>query len=453
MTAKKKAPELATMLVDPSVPLDQRKRTFMHLCMDPSEESQKVLQNVLEAAASAKGEDLYKKKLEELEEKIKEMESGPLRYATFIKMINPKGLFPRAHVLLQDGTAAFTVVPDAQLVKQLECGDTVLLEATGKALLFRDALSNDTGEEAKLERRIDADRVEVSIREQERHVYRTSQKLTEKLDSKEVVMGSTLLVCTRRAVAFDAIPKQDGHSHYRYLVREPVPDIQVERDIGSPPAFIDELTEHVGGEMDDPSLGRKYKRRRSKMKLLTGVSGSGKTLCIQGYWRRMYEVMSAKTGVPIEHLPPRVLRLRMSEVLSKWLGESDKQLDRFFDEVEQLAEEKFVGPDGTEYTLPVLAIGEEVDSLARSRGSDTEAVYDRIQTTALQRLDTTCQKLRDRLIIFLFTTNVPHLVDPAFLRRAGGTIERFGRLTQRSFIAVLTKHLRGLPIWSPNVNG
>jgi SpoVK/Ycf46/Vps4 family AAA+-type ATPase len=143
----------------------------------------------------------------------------------------------------------------------------------------------------------------------------------------------------------------------------------------------------------------------------------------------------------------------MSEVLSKWLGESDKQLDRFFDEVEQLAEEKFVAPDGQEYTLPVLAIGEEVDSLARSRGSDVEAVYDRIQTTALQRLDTTCQKLKDRLIIFLFTTNVPHLVDPAFLRRAGGTIERFGRLTQRSFVSVLGKHLRGMPCYVERLNG
>ena len=58
----------------------------------------------------------------------------------------------------------------------------------------------------------------------------------------------------------------------------------------------------------------------------------------------------------------------------------------------------------------------------------------------------TCQKLGDKLVIFLFTTNVPHLVDPAFLRRAGGTTERFGRLTKKSFQSVLAKHLRGLPL-------
>jgi hypothetical protein len=48
-------------------------------------------------------------------------------------------------------------------------------------------------------------------------------------------------------------------------------------------------------------------------------------------------------------------------------------------------------------------------------------------------------------VIFLFTTNVPHVVDPAFLRRAGGTTERFGRLGRRAFLAVLHKHLSGLP--------
>jgi ATP-dependent 26S proteasome regulatory subunit len=453
MTAKKKAPDVQTMLIDPAVPLDNRKKVLMHLCMDPSEESQKVVVGLLEAAGKANGEALWYKKAEELEELKKQMENGPLRYGTFVKMVDPSGVFPRAQIALQDGTIAFTVVPDEELRKKLRCGDTVLLEAAGKAVLFRDPVGVETGEEGKLERRIDAHRVEVSIRDQERFVFRLSHDLEGKLDAGDVPMGSTLLVCPRRWVAFDAVPKQDGLSHYRYLSRETAPDVVVERDIGSPPAFISELTEHLRMEMDDPHIGRRYKLRRSKMKLLTGVSGSGKTLCIQGFWRQMYEVMSEKTGVPIEQLPPRVLRLRMSEVLSKWLGESDKQLDRFFDEVEQLADEKFIGPDGKEHHLPVLAIGEEVDSLARTRGGDLDGVYDRIQTTALQRLDTTCQKLKDKLIIFLFTTNVPHLVDPAFLRRAGGTIERFGRLSQRSFVAVLTKHLRGLPCYAANGNG
>jgi SpoVK/Ycf46/Vps4 family AAA+-type ATPase len=267
--------------------------------------------------------------------------------------------------------------------------------------------------------------------------------LRARLDAGEVVPGGSLLVCPRRGVAFDAIPKQEGLSHFLYLDKSPVPDVVIDRDIGSPPAFLDELTEHVRMEMLAPEVGRRYRLRRSVMKLLTGVSGTGKTLCIQGFWRRMYEVVGEVTGVPVDDLPQRVLRLRLAKVLSKWLGESDKQLDRFFDEVDELAEQVFTAPDGTAYHLPVLVICEEADGLGRTRGE--EAIYDRIQTTLLQRLDVTCQKLKDRLVIFLFTTNVPHLVDPAFLRRAGGTTERFGRLNKRGFAAVLAKHLRGLP--------
>src|SRR6185503_12073395 len=107
--------------------------------------------------------------------------------------------------------------------------------------------------------------------------------------------------------------------------------------------FIEKLANLVRLEMTNPSLRRRYRLRRCLMTLLSGVSGSGKTLAIHALWRRLYEVMSEVTGVPVAQLPPRVFRLKLSEVLSMWLGESDKNLDRFFAEIEQMADEKFVG--------------------------------------------------------------------------------------------------------------
>jgi SpoVK/Ycf46/Vps4 family AAA+-type ATPase len=96
----------------------------------------------------------------------------------------------------------------------------------------------------------------------------------------------------------------------------------------------------------------------------------------------------------------------------------------------------------------VLIILEEVDGLGRARGH--EAVHDRILTTVLQSLDPGRLELSDRLIIVLATTNEPHLVDPALLRRVGGSIEHFTRLKRRSFIAVMEKLTRGLPTASHN---
>ena len=60
------------------------------------------------------------------------------------------GAAPRAHVVLQDGTSAYPVIPDVDLALTLRCGDAVLLEAQGRALLYRAPGPNGTGEQARL---------------------------------------------------------------------------------------------------------------------------------------------------------------------------------------------------------------------------------------------------------------------------------------------------------------
>jgi hypothetical protein len=96
----------------------------------------------------------------------------------------------------------------------------------------------------------------------------------------------------------------------------------------------------------------------------------------------------------------------------------------------------------------VLVICEEIDALARQRGSD--AIHDRIQATLLTSLDPARGLFRDRLVLVVCTTNAPGLVDAAFRRRAGGTVSNFGRLDRSAFRAVLHKHLSGRPFRRQN---
>jgi SpoVK/Ycf46/Vps4 family AAA+-type ATPase len=98
--------------------------------------------------------------------------------------------------------------------------------------------------------------------------------------------------------------------------------------------------------------------------------------------------------------------------------------------------------------LPVLVLCEEIDALARQRGSD--AIHDRIQTTLLTSLDPARSLFRDRLVLVLCTTNAPGLVDSAFRRRVGGTVTSFGRMDRFAFQAVLRKHLRDRPFRRAN---
>ncbi|MHC4430057.1 MAG: hypothetical protein ACYS0D_15870, partial [Planctomycetota bacterium] len=70
-----------------------------------------------------------------------------------------------------------------------------------------------------------------------------------------------------------------------------------------------------------------------------------------------------------------------------------------------------------------------------------------IQTTLLQRLDHTSNSvLRDRLVVIFATTNVSHLVDPAWLRRVGGETWTFGRLQRGAFASVMRRRLGDVPV-------
>jgi hypothetical protein len=449
---KNKSTSPATiMLADSSVPMPQRIQLLKALVNDANPEAQTLVATLIEAMAAAEAENVHAEKAKQLTELLQAMEEGPLRNAAFIEMLdNIQSGIRHAAVMLDDGIVAYTVVPDEELAKSLVRGDRVILDFKGRALLRKVPANWKVGEEARFERRLDDLHIELTLRDHERHVFIAAQGLMDELKAGKVEPGAALVVNARQSMAFHALPPQDGLSHYRYLQKNtPVPNVDAERDIGCPPKCIKELTDLIRLEMTKPDLRRRYRLPRCVMKLLAGVSGSGKTLAINAIWRKMYQVMSEVTGVPIDQLPPRVFKLRMNEVLSKWLGDSDKNLSLFFKEVEQLAAEPWIAPDGKSWTLPVLSILEELDGLSRARNQD-EPVYGRILTTALQALDSTREELRGRFIIFIGTTNEPQLVDSAFMRRIGGTAEQFGRLDRKGFVSVLQKHLRSLPFVSDN---
>jgi len=146
-------PGIHKMLFDGAVPLDHRKRLLAHVCADDSPECAAIAESVLNAAAAGSPDERKEQAIQKLNELIQAMEAGPLRYATFLRMLPPRNGVPRAHVVLQDGTSAFTVLAEEALAESLQCGDTVLLEAQARALLFLDPDRPDTGEEARLERR------------------------------------------------------------------------------------------------------------------------------------------------------------------------------------------------------------------------------------------------------------------------------------------------------------
>jgi len=435
-------------LLDPSLSPAHRLAMLREVLSQDGPEADELLARILSALAEKNADAALKQRLAEVETLLKQMQEGPLRLAVFLQLLPPTGGPAQALVLIEDGATACTVVPDAELAKGLRRGERVLLEARGHALLFRAPTPRWTGEEALFERRLDDQRLEVTLRGHERAVFYASQELMEKCDAQAFKPGAALVVNPRLAFAFDVLPPQIGLAHYRFLDQGPVPRVTVQDHVGAPPQVIEEVAEHVRLAFYHRATLAEYGQRLCYTRLLCGSSGTGKTLAVQAMHRRIYEIASEFTGVPVDQLPPRLFRLENNLVLSKWLGESDQNLDRFFDEVQQLAAEPFTTPDGRQVELPVLVVIEEADGVARSRGQDP--LLDRIFSVTLRRLDPNRPGLSDKLVIVLATTNEPQIVDAAFLRRVGGAVETFGRLDQAAFRAVLHKHVQRLPLASNN---
>jgi ATP-dependent 26S proteasome regulatory subunit len=444
-------PAVMLMFADQSVPWMHRAMMLKELLENINPATEAMVLRVLELLANNNGEAVYREKNKKLDALLKEIHEGPMRVARFVELAHRNGNpCPQALVVLDDGTFAFAAVRDEADTKNLRLGDRVILDGKARLLLYGAPSNLKVGEEARLERKIDDQHLEVTIRGDERSVVLAPASLMSEITEGKVPSGSTLVLNLRQGMALGSLPKPDGFSHFQFLDKGPVPDVVVERDIGSPPKVIKEVANHIRQEMCAPEVRRRMRLRSCLMRILTGVSGSGKTLAVQAIHRQMYEIMSEVAGVGMDKLPCRVFRLRQSKLLSMWLGESDKNIDRLFDEIEQLAAEPYITPDGRKLRLPLLVVIEEVDGFARSRNSGADAIYDRLLTSLLQRLDPNREGLREKLVVFLATTNEPQIVDAAFLRRIGGKVSVFGRLKRSGFTSVLQKHVRGLPAFSNN---
>jgi len=173
--------------------------------------------------------------------------------------------------------------------------------------------------------------------------------------------------------------------------------------------------------------------------LLTGPSGCGKTLTLRAFLTDFDRLLAERTGRT--DLGSRVIRVKVAELLSEWLGRSDKNVEELFNDIQAVASAEVETARGERLRLPVVVILEEVEGIARRRGGHEAAVYDRILTTLLQRLDGPTDDLARLPLFVLSTSNRPDLIDAAMRRRLG-VQARFTRLDREGLAAVLDKKLR-----------
>lgn len=378
---------------------------------------------------------------------FEQLEQGPSRLAYFREMLTDT----QAVVALNDGSETNVLGSAPNMLENLKPGTMVSVDHKGSVILAVHALQSKSGELMTLERVLPDGRMEMNHDGRGSVVCWPADKLANEIKAGTVKAGARIIVKPGPQMAVEALPEPDGLNRYRYLVQLPVPNVVAERDMGNPPKWLSRLRSFLKKALFNPKLLDRYGLRRMITILLEGVAGGGKTYSIMAGQRIMYQMISELVDEPIDTLPHRTLRMKASQVFSMWLGESDKNMDRFFDEMEELSG-KPVKVGRKEYKLPVFCVVEEFEAIGRHRGGHdgTGGAFDRILTSFLQRLDATRPELKDKTIVFVCTSNEPHLIDHAALRRIGGVIEHIGMLCKDSFPKVLAKHVAKIPIESDN---
>ena len=195
-----------------------------------------------------------------------------------------------------------------------------------------------------------------------------------------------------------------------------VPKVKWE-DIGGLEHAKQELREAVEWPLKYPDVFSAANIKPPKGILLYGPPGTGKTL--------LAKAVANESNA-------NFISVKGPELLSKWVGESEKHVREMFRKARQVA--------------PCVIFFDEIDSLAPRRGGITgdAHVTERVVSQLLTELDG-LEELKD--VVVIAATNRPDLIDPALLRP--GRIERHIYIPPPDKEArkeIFKIHLRGKPL-------
>ncbi|MGC9182371.1 CDC48 family AAA ATPase [Caldisphaera sp.] len=218
------------------------------------------------------------------------------------------------------------------------------------------------------------------------------------------------------------VTMEDFIAAFKEITPSGLREIQVEipevhwEDIGGLDSLKQELREVVEWPLKYPNSFKRIGVQPPKGVLLFGPPGTGKTL--------LAKAVATESGA-------NFITVRGPEVLSKWVGESEKAIREIFKKARQYA--------------PAVVFFDEIDAIAALRGTDEGTrVGERIVSQLLTEIDgiTDLQN-----VVVIAATNRPEMVDPALIRP--GRLEKLVYVPppdERGRLEILQIHTRTVPL-------
>ncbi|MCE4607377.1 MAG: AAA family ATPase, partial [Caldisphaeraceae archaeon] len=194
-----------------------------------------------------------------------------------------------------------------------------------------------------------------------------------------------------------------------------IPEIHWD-DIGGLEDIKQDLKEVVEWPLKYPNSFKRIGIEPPKGVLLFGPPGTGKTL--------LAKAVATESGA-------NFITIRGPEVLSKWVGESEKTIREIFKKARQYA--------------PAVVFFDEIDAIASLRGvDDGSRVGERIVSQLLTEIDGITELQN---VVVIAATNRPEIVDPALIRP--GRLEKLVYVPPpdvKGRLEILQIHTRNVPL-------
>jgi transitional endoplasmic reticulum ATPase len=218
------------------------------------------------------------------------------------------------------------------------------------------------------------------------------------------------------------VTNEDFLAAFRSIIPSGLREIFIETpdvswsDIGGLDEVKQVLVENVILPLKNPDLYEKYGIKPPRGLLLYGPPGCGKTL--------LAKAVAKESGF-------NFIAVRGPELLSKWVGESERAIREIFKKARMHA--------------PSIVFLDEVDSIAPIRGLLSDSgVTERVVTQLITELD----GIKDlNNVIVMAATNRPDLIDPALLRP--GRLDKLVYVPPpdlKARLEILKVHTRYLPL-------
>ncbi len=186
-------------------------------------------------------------------------------------------------------------------------------------------------------------------------------------------------------------------------------------DIGGLSDVIQQLREAVEWPLKHPEVFRRMGVKPPKGVLLYGPPGTGKTL--------LAKAAASESGASF-------IAVKGPELLSKWVGESEKAIREVFRKARQYS--------------PSIVFFDEINALAPRRSDNGSRVSERVVAQLLTEMDG-IEELEG--VVVMAATNRPDLLDPALLRP--GRLDRVIQVPlpdEKGRLEILGIHTREMPL-------